>query len=163
MSYRLTPLPEDREPEAVMFDVARQSYITVDNGTISRINIPCFYGRRLTRQDKMIFDHMGWPAVDRPDRSDYAQALAINDIDLEDEGYTGVNVILSPTAPTGLSMSGELDYNHIVLVVSAMCNDAITDDIDTKFAIYVTGSNPEVGTLKDLVTKGTIRILAGNV
>ena len=163
MNYRLTPLPEGREPEAVMFDVARQSYITVDNGTISRINIPCFYGRRFTRHDKMIFDHMGWPAVDRPDHSDYAQILAINDIDLENEGYTSVDVVLSSTAPYGLTITGDLDYNHVVLTISAMCSDAITYDTETKFAVYVTGSNSEVGSLRDLVTKGTIRIIAGNV
>ena len=163
MSYRLTPLPEGREPEAVMFDVARQSYITVDNGTISRINIPCFYGRRFTRHDKMIFDHMGWPAVDRPDRSDYAQVLAINDIDLEDEGYTSVIVTLSSTAPSGLTVSGELDYNHIILTISAICDEAIAYDTETEFAVYVTGSNSEVGQLRDLVTKGTIRIIAGRV
>lgn len=162
MSYRLpTAPPEFREPSVPMFDIARHSYISVDNGTISRINIPCFYARRFTRRDRMIWDHMGWPSPDNPDRSDYAQVLAIRDVDLETEGYESVIVSLSSTAPSGLTMSGTLDYNHIVLTISALCNSITSDDVEVPFAIYVSGENEEAGQLRDLVTKGILRIVAG--
>ena len=163
MSYRLPDdIPEQSEPDAIMLDVARHSHITVDNGTVSRISIPCFYARRFTRRDKMIWDHMTWPSPGRPDRSDYAQVFAINVVDLESEGYTDAIVVLGSNIE-GLSMTAELDYNFIQLNIVAMCQGARTRDMDVEFSIYVTGSNSEVGQLRDLVTKGTLHIISGYI
>jgi len=161
MSYRLGPPPEVREPMIPMFDTARNSYIEVDNGTISRINIPCFYARRFSRQDRMIWDHMGWPRPGSPDRSDYAQVLAIRDIDLETEGYTTVIVALGDNAVDGLAIYGSIEYDFIYLTISAICPDAEKQDAETEFAVYVSGNNNEAGSLRDLVTKGVIRVKAG--
>lgn len=163
MSYRLPDsLPAAREPEVGLFNVARPSRIVVDNGTITRINIPCFYGRRMTRMDMMLWDHHGWPSPDRPDGSDYARFLNLSDIDLESEGYTSVTVVLGYDV-TGLFAQASIDYDMIVLSITAICPSANSSDVEVPFSIYALGANDEAGQLRDLVTKGTICIRAGYV
>lgn len=174
MTYRL---PEERsdvfprrfDPHSRIADFSRQSYLAVDNGTISRISIPCLYGRRLTRYDKLAFDHFTWPNPDRRDRSDYGKILAIRPIDLPNEGYTDVIVVLDD-APTGLTVTGEINYDVINLYISAICPSAAKENVDVPFAVYVTGNtsghtvwDEEVTPLRDLVTKGILRIYAGLV
>ena len=156
MSYRLPDtLPEVREPSALLFDVARPSYITVDAGTITRINIPCAYSLRMSRHDLMLWDHMGWPSPGRGDHSNYAPFLQIRPIDLKDEGYTTVSVELLSDYATYVSVTGTIDHDHVVLTIDADTGGGV----EVPFVVFLTGHNDEVGDLRDLVTKGRIRIL----
>ena len=67
MSYRL---PEYRNHFNTMVG---QSVISVDNGSISRISIPCFYDHPEdicdTRHHRTMHDHIGWPSPDSKDDS----------------------------------------------------------------------------------------------
>lgn len=172
MSYRLPEersdvFPRRHDPHSRAADFSRHSYLAVDNGTISRISIPCVYGRPFTRYDKLAFDHFGWPSPGHRDRSNYGKILAIHQIDLPAEGYDEVIVVM-PDAPSGLTVTGEINYDVINLTITAICPAAAKQDVDVDFAIYVTGNtsghtvwDEEITPLRDLVTKGTLRIYAG--
>lgn len=161
MSYRL---PEEREYHhhyRHLVDRATESLLVIENGTISRISIPCVY--KQIGHHKMWHDHIGWPTAGRPDFSCQLppgcdRALVIHEINLPEEGYQSVEVaMLNP--PSGLSMTGVIDYDTIKLTISALCQSA-KEDIDVKFSIYVTG-NKNGKQLRDIITKGILHINAG--
>lgn len=152
MTYRLPPRPERR---AHIRATATQSVICVDNDTISKIDIPCFYrnDRVYTWIDMLARDHAGWPSPDKPDRS--FQPNFHDEIDLVAEGYDSASMeFLDP--PEGLSATGEIDENIIKVTIDVSCESAVTEDVDVTFSIYVTGDG-----LRSLVTKGTLHIVAG--
>lgn len=162
MSYRLPDAPPaGRKAFIEADDIAKQSLITVDNGTISRISIPCVYGRPFTRQEKMAYDHAWWPNPDAPDRSNYGRIMVINSIDLVGEGYDTVVTNLADDAPIGLTMSGSINYDMVELLITTMCASAEDEDVDVRFAVYVTGTDDDDQQLRDLVTKGVLHIVAG--
>lgn len=166
MSYRI---PEQRKH---VYDISSRSLVCVENGSISRLTINCFYSIKVlsSRLHRAIHDHLGWPSPSRPDRS--CQLPPENDanvisreIDLPGEGYDSIEVsFVDP--PEGLSMSGTIEYNVISVTIEAMCESATTEDIEVEFAIYATGTSYPDGDpieLRDVVTKGTLRILAGPI
>ena len=173
MGYRL---PEERPHQ--MCATANESMIVVDNGSITRISIPCYYRYIEDSYDdrwhREQHDHFGWPSPDSPDDScqivstrEYAQTLVINEIDLSGEGYTGVEVCMTEP-PEGLSIQSVIDGNVIRLTIYASCPDAETEDIKARFSIYAVGSCSEYGNedealLRDVVTKGMLRIKAGSI
>ncbi len=112
----------------------------------------------------MWHDYIGWPTTDRPDFSCQLppgcdRSLVIHEINLPEEGYQSVEVaMLNP--PSGLSMTGVIDYDTIKLTISALCQSAKEEDIDVKFSIYVTG-NKNGKQLRDIITKGILHINAG--
>ena len=155
MGYRLQEPTDDR---LHMIDTARQSVIHVDNGTISRVAIPCHYGSLapLTPLEVMVIDHVGWPSPDHPDDSCQPSWQLMNSgIDLESEGYDSVEVAFTD-APTGLTATGEIDLDIVRLTISALCESAISEDEEVEFAVFLEGDN-----MRDVVTKGTIHIVAG--
>lgn len=168
MSYRL---PEYRR---AINDVAIQSVIRVDNGTISRIAIPCFYGYGLhsNRRHRILHDHFGWPSPDNPDHScqlppsKYDKVLVVNEINLVDEGYTDAQIAFV-NKPTGLTADVSINGHVVELVISAMCSSLDKDDIDVPFSIYVSGhASSDDNTynefdMRDVVTKGILHIVAG--
>lgn len=176
MGYRL---PDKREFDPHLRhipDVATHSLISVDNGTISKISIPCFYGCG-EYHDKMIHDHFGWPHPGHPDRSCqlppcYSRVLELNEIDLPGEGYEYIDVAML-NAPSGLTFTGSIDYNIVTLTIVAMCNGAKENDIEVPFSVFAVKPRPDTelylqsdddddyDTRRDVVTKGTLRIVAG--
>ena len=166
MPYRM---PEKRKH---IYDISSRSLVCVENGTISRLTIECFYSIKVmsSRLHRAIHDHLGWPSPSSPDRS--CQLPPENDvnvisreIDLPGEGYESIEISLVDP-PEGLSMSGTIDYNVINIAIESMCESATTKDVDVEFAIYATGTSyPEESPveLRDVVTKGTLRILAGPI
>lgn len=172
MGYRLptfSPQPSDPKSERwPIVDHAAQSVIWVDNGTISRIPIPCFYQYRndLDRLVRMRIDHLGWPSPDHPDEScqyPTAHDVVYEPIDLETEGYNAVVVALG-SPPSGLTVSGQIDYNLVTLSINAMCSSAATADVEVPINVYVTGSKVIDGVtyqLRDVVTKGLLHIVSG--
>jgi hypothetical protein len=155
MGYRLPPRPEVRHH----YDAtAEKSTISVDNGTIAHLAIPCFYwhGQVLTRDYVMRVDHAGWPSPDSVDMSWQLWDVPDDGIHLEDEGYTQVEVVLASDAPAGLSATGSIDVNVVRVAITAECQDALTEDVETAFSIHVTGEG-----LDDIITKGTLRVVAG--
>ncbi len=153
--------------------LARHSFIPVDNGTISRISIPCFSrGDKTPWHDRRKHDHEGWPEPDSTDDScqlpprPYDKVLVLEEIDLEDIGYDTVEVsLLDP--PDGLVASGSIDGGTVQVVIVTMCESAEREDLDVPFAIYVLGTvvdeEGETKHLRDVVTKGTIHIDRGPI
>jgi hypothetical protein len=171
MSYRL---PEDWKQQLPghIDDVARRADISVDNGTVTRFYIPCsyVYEKGYTRHDLMVEDHLGWPCPGHPDSS--AQQFPpfktyVDEIDLGSEGYTTVDVCLSDDTIDGLEFTGEIDGSIINLVIKAICHDAQSDDIEVTYAAYAIGSFDDgygnQHELRDVITKGTLKIIAGPV
>lgn len=166
MGYRL---PDERDVGCQRYidDTARQTVISVDNGTINRIVIPSFFREH---HDKNLHDHLGWPCPSHPDDSCQlppGHEFVLNEIDLAENGYDTIEVsMIDP--PNGLSFTGSIDYNIITLNITAMCTDAITDDLDVTFAVYATGAidndyDEEDIQLRDVITKGTLHIVAGTI
>lgn len=157
MGYRLHLHPDRR---VHIRNAATQSVINIDNGVISNIGIPCYYfrGEIITRIDIMRIDHCGWPSPGRPDRSfqPYCHHRD-HEVDFEAEGYEDV-VIAFDDPPTGLQAYGTIDGSVIRVSITAMCQDAVSEDIDVPYAIYITGSN---GNLRSVIAKGTLHIIAG--
>lgn len=167
MGYRL---PDRR---AQIFDVATKSDILVDNGTITRISIPCFYhrGRRPPRHDRMMHDHVGWPSPDSPDRSCQVPVPTRpcpplpEEIDLPGEGYDTIEIAFHD-APDGLSAVGVIDRNLVRITLTAMCESAATEDQDVPYSVYAIGTAPaRYGgvELRDVVMKGMLHIVAGPI
>lgn len=166
MGYRL---PDERyhDHRGRINDTARQTVISVDNGTINRISIPSFYQEC---HDRKLHDHLGWPSPGHPDNS--CQLLAgnefvLSEIDLEGEGYDAIEVsMIDP--PEGLEFTGSIEYNMITFNITAMCPSAETNDLDVIFSAYATGTiyndyGEEDVQLRDVVTKGTLHIVAGPI
>lgn len=155
MGYRLPPHPDDR----VHYDaMATESTISVDNGTITRVAIPCFYshGHIIARHYMMCVDHAGWPSPDHPDTSWQTYGIPDDSIHLEDEGYTDVEMIFASDVPDGIVVTGSLDDNIIRLVIEVECQDALTEDVDASFSLHIVGEQ-----LNNTVTKGILHIAAG--
>lgn len=178
MSYRLPPYPPSVPPsptdmpKAPLVNEARQAYLSIDNGTISRIVIPCMYRFRNDGggRHRMEHDHDGWPHPGHPDRSCQVPTppgvpFVIEDMDLEGEGYTTVSVALGTGAPSGLSVTGSIEVGMVILQIdTTRCSSAATSDVEVPFAVYVSGQTSVGGSavsLRSLVTKGTLRIVAG--
>jgi hypothetical protein len=164
MGYRLPEKRDDDWHKRHFLDVAAQSIIVVDNGTISRISIPCFYSNEVCH-DKMAHDHCGWPYPGHPDKScqlppGCEKALVINEISLANEGYNSVKTAMV-NPPEGLAMRGEIDRNYVNLFIAAMCPTAIETDIEVQFCVYITGRGSNGMYLSDVVTKGKLKIVAG--
>ena len=170
MSYRLPEKRSGFRPchTSHLDDTASRTILTVDNGTISHIAIPCFYGED---HDRMAHDHAGWPSPRHPDRSCQlppgCERMAIP-IDMEGEGYKTVEVsMIDP--PDGLVISGEVKYGIVDLTVQVMCDSAVNDDIDVVTCIYVTGDfgsyTPEHAAIaaRDVVFKGIVHIVSGPI
>lgn len=166
MGYRLP----DRRPDwckKQIGDIARQSIISVDNGSISRFSIPSFYGEH---HDRKLHDHLGWPYPGHPDHSCQLPPgceFVLNEIDLPGEGYTSIEVAMTDP-PDGLVFTGTIDYNVVSLTITAMCESATSDDIDVPFCVYATGTiendyDEENVQLRDVVTKGILHIVAGPI
>lgn len=155
MGYRVPPPPDRRVP---INHSATQSRITIDNGVISYISIPCYYlwGDIVTRIDMMRIDHFGWPSPDSPDRSFQPfWPCRHKGADLESEGYDSVEIDFIDK-PAGLKASGYIDGDIVRIVIDARCNSAVKDDIDVEFAAYITGN-----ALRSVVTKGILHIVSG--
>lgn len=168
MGYRL---PEERRH---MRDLAAQADILVDNGTISRISVPCFYryGHLVPPHDRMLHDHLGWPAPDSPDHSCQLPPshhrchmhVVLDPIDLPGEGYTSVEVSFLD-APSGLEAVGSFDENMVNVTITAMCPEAVEHDVLVPFSVYAVGESTqdEDYPLRDVVTKGLLLVVAGPI
>lgn len=170
MGYRLPEDWCDMHPQHID-DVANTADINVDNGTITRFYIPCsyVYEKGYTREQQMIDDHLGWPSPDHPD--DSAQSLPpfethVGYIDMEGEGYSTVEVGMSEDVD-GLSFTGIIDGAVVTLVIDARCASAQTEDVTLAYSVYAVGSFDDglgnIGDLRDVVAKGTLRIIAGPI
>lgn len=157
MSYRLPPKPDRR---AHIEETARQSLVRIDNGTITNLAIPCYRmrGRILTWLEVMVLDHFGWPAPRRPDQSFQPFPPPSEDeIDLTEEGYDTVEICFVDP-PEGLTATGTIDGSIVRVSITSMCESAETEDVDVQFSIYISGES-----LRSVVTKGTIHIIAGPI
>lgn len=154
---------------------AHDSFIPVNNGTITRISIPCFSrdDERPPWHDRPRHDHEGWPDPDNPDESCqglppvYDQIIVMNEIDLVAEGYDTIDVsLLDP--PDGLTVTGEISQNMVNLTVVAMCEAAEKKGLYVPFAVYAIGTVTGTGgaedlQMRDLVTKGTLHVCASPI
>lgn len=164
MGYRTSP--DDRHPfgHRPIIDLASNRTVLIDNGAISRISIECFYEIPEEPHRKW-HDHIGWPSPDSLD--DSCQAWVMDEhliaIDLEDEGFNIVRVsLLNP--PSGLSASGTIEENKVIIEFNAACPSAESDDVEVSFAIYIIGQATLDGrNLNDVLMKGTLRIIAGPI
>lgn len=169
MTYRLPNLPPERRRH--LSDVATPVTITVDNGTISRIDIPCSYVCP-SPHDRPLHDHLGWPYPGHPDQScqlpsNVDKVILVNEMNLPDEGYTDIEVAFVEQ-PEGLSIEGDIDLDTVWLTIIASCESAITEDIEAEFAAYATGLGMDddgnmTVPLRDVIAKGTIRVIAGPI
>lgn len=171
MGYRL---PDNcrHSPYKCLHDTATQSIINIDNGSISRISIPCFYSYE-HHHDKNKHDHFGWPSPGHRDKScqlppGYDHVLVLKEIDLPAEGYTSIEVsLLDP--PDGLEFTGMIEYDSIRLTITSMCPSAENEDIEVKFSVFAVGNSDFYGDyeepveLRDIVTKGILHIVAGPI
>lgn len=172
MGYRIPPPTEER----MHFDhTAVQCDISVDNGTISYIVIPCFYlfGKLFTRHEMMLIDHHGWPSPDSVDRSFQMWWVPRSrHIDLDAEGYDSVEIVFGEDEPDGLSAIGSIDVDLVRVTITSMCDDASETDVDVPYFIYVKGNTVRPDDwpdgeeyvshpLRNLITKGTLHISAG--
>ena len=169
MGYRLSDKQKEFLPCHInhLDNTASHTIITVDNGTISHILIPCFYGEH---HNKMLHDHFGWPSPSHVDRSCQlppgCEHVSVP-IDMKDEGYHTIKIsMINP--PSGLVVSGSMEYGAINLRIEAMCDSAITSDLDVVICIYAIGDfgsylYGETTAIRNVVLKGKIHIVAGPI
>lgn len=132
--------------------LADQSVISVDNGSISRVSIPCIY------------DCMPpMPAPHTPPQH-YGNMICFHEIDLIGEGYDHIEVALLD-CPDGLTMTGAIDGSVVSLVITAMCPDAERATLSVPFSVFAVGSvgSDMIAPLRDVVTKGVLRVVAGPI
>lgn len=178
MAYRL---PDKRRH--LIVDRASESVIVVDNGTITRVSIPCMYSilRHPHRcHDRVAHDHAGWPSPDSLDDScqipderrhhghhgHHGKVMEVREIDLVGEGYESIEVALHEP-PEGLTVTGEIDGSIVRITIVAMCSDASIENMDVPFSVYAIGSTTtdddrEIQ-LRDVITKGILRVVAGPI
>lgn len=156
-------------------DAASRTVVTIDNGTINRIEIPCEYAvlDDGCHHDCARQDHEGWPSPDSPDDScqipscpRHGRHITLEPIDLEAEGYESIEVMfLEP--PYGLEASGSIDESTITVTITAMCPSANERDAFVPVSVYAIGTYAEDDQtetpLRDVVLKGLLRIVAGPV
>ncbi len=166
MGYRVPDTMPDMRLH--LHDAATQSLVTIDNGTISRIVIPCHYAHE-EFHDVMEHDHVGWPSPDSPDASCQIQprrdrVLVLEAIDLPGEGYTAVEVAFVDP-PSGLHGEGMVGDGYVAVLFEAMCEDLMTEDADVQFSVFALGSyeylDEETVSMRDVVIKGTLHIVGG--
>lgn len=139
--------------------------------------------------DRDWHDHIGWPDPRNPDCScqnsyavygtpylynytkegwnhirPYLDLSNCYPIHLKEEGYTDVEVAFA-NPPEGLTASGSIrdtDDWVVRFLLHPMCPSAIEEDVDVSYTVFVTGQingKPR----RDVVAKGTLRILAGPI
>lgn len=139
--------------------------------------------------DREWHDHIGWPNPHFPDRSSqaayamgkrlytydydkegwthpgrYLDLSIMHPIHLRKEGYDSVEVAFVDP-PSGLSASGYIDTKDdwvVRFLIKPMCNSAIKEDVDVVYTVFVTGTI-DGKQRRDVVAKGTLRILAGPI
>ena len=121
----------------VIDDTARQSIIMVDNGTVNHI----------------------WVPIDLEPTNHEPSTPP------EPRDYDDIEVALADTV-TGLAFTGTIENNIIKLTIAAFCPSAEDDDVKVRFAVYAVGDGLTEGSsntvaVSDVVTKGTLRIVAG--
>lgn len=152
-------------------DTARKTKISIDNGTVSHLLIPTFYHEH-RHHDRKLHDHLGWPSPDHPDKSCQVvpweeDLVVLDEIDLSGEGYDFVEFCVADDID-GLSATGSIDGNAVSLSITAMCPDAVKEDLDVAFSAYVVGEirndydEPDVR-LRDVIAKGILHIVAGPI
>lgn len=141
--------------------------------------------------DREWHDHIGWPSPGRPDASSqdayllnrgtlpymydkadegwmhpgrYLDLSQFAPIHLLAEGYTDVEVAFDDP-PEGLTGSGRLDPDSdwvVRFLIHPMCEAAVKEDVDVPYAVFVKG-NVGGRPRRDVVARGTLRILAGPI
>ena len=161
MGYR----HHEREYAIHINDTARKSLITVDNGTIAHIWVPCYTADagQMPPQPARMEVGGGWP-------SPYQQCIGTfepQDLDLTARDYDTIDVGL-PDPPEGLVFTGSIEANVIKLTIVTMCPGAEAEDLEVSFSVFAEGTATEVEDvdtfdIRDVVTKGTLRIVAGPI
>lgn len=141
--------------------------------------------------DREWHDHIGWPDPARPDASSqdayllkrgslpyryddaeegwnhpgrYLDMSTMTPIHLRAEGYSEVEVAFD-SPPAGLTGSGEIDADDdwvVRFLLHPMCRDAVSEDVDVPYSVFVKG-NVGGRQRRDVVARGTLRILAGPI
>lgn len=187
MSYRKV---EKKKPiRRILQDTATRNATYVQNGATANLAIPCWYHiirhpQHTHVHDREWHDHIGWPNPASTDKSSQDAYLLKNapyhykedregwthagryidlsqfyPIHLEQEGYTDVEVAFA-NPPEGLTAIGHIDDYVVRFVISPQCDDAITEDVEVPYTVFVKGL---VGSrqVRDVAAKGTLHILAG--
>ena len=142
--------------------------------------------------DREWHDHVGWPSPGHPDGScqdayllnkgmggrppyreaeggwvhpgrylDFSQFAPIH---LIEEGYGEVEVAFDDP-PAGLHGSGWIDGDSdwvVRFLIEPMCPSAVKEDVDVPYTVFVKG-NVGGRPRRDVVAKGTLRIVAGPI
>lgn len=157
MSYRTPSSPTEYRTQ-VHAD-AESCDIYMDNCTKFRMTIQCYY-EYTALHSRQLHDYVGWPSPDYPDNSCQSRyrdgKVIVEPIDLTEEGYDTVDVRFSTSNPSELSASGTINGNVIEVTFDINSNDAVNEDAEFNFYVYVTGDE-----MKSLATKGTLHVLAG--
>lgn len=139
--------------------------------------------------DREWHDHIGWPSPTRPDNSSqaayalkntpylyekpeegwihpgrYLDMSTMRPIHLLAEGYSDVEVVFA-NAPSGLLSEGYIDDDSdwvVRFLINPMCQSAIEEDVYVSYTVFVKGTI-EGRKRRDVVAKGTLRILAGPI
>lgn len=152
-------------------DAAPHTRISIDNGTVCRISLPCFYWYRdeYPHHDRPAHDHAGWPSPDHPDDSCqpghcHDGGFVMKPINLVEEGYTSIEVGFDQMYEDGLQISGTIDDSVIDIVIYCNCELATDQDLDIPFSIYAVNDEESSETmLRDVVLKGILHVVAGNL
>lgn len=135
-------------------------------------------------------DHWGWPDPVHPDEScqdtshldevyryheseqgwhrvyrllDMSRLIPIH---LEREGYKTVEVAME-RPPEGLTAGGRIDDFTVRFWFAPMCPAAVGTDVDVPYTVFAIGDIDEgrgrTRHVRDVVTKGTLRIVAGPI
>lgn len=90
-------------------------------------------------------------------------------IHLKEEGYTTVDVVFKDP-PEGITASAFIDDTEdwvIRVDIDLNCEEAISDDIEVPYSIFVNGSFKDskttTRTMRNIVAKGILHILAGPI
>lgn len=154
MSYRIS-LPTVNDSHDIYAN-ATECNIHMDNGTILRIAIPCYYGY-VEPHDQQWHDHIGWPSPGHPDTSCQSpyrdDRIVIEPIDFIDEGYEEAYVVFSDNQLRAIT---SIDENVINIAFNVSVN--ITTDSEYRFSIFIRGTDSDGNELANLVTKGTLYV-----
>lgn len=187
MAYR--QIETEKPIRRILQDTATRNLTYIQNGATANLAIPCWYHEVRHPQhthvhDREWHDHIGWPNPGNPDSSSqdaylikgapyqysderggwedsgrYLDLSQFFPIHLEAEGYESVEILFA-NPPKGLTASGYLDDYIIRFVISPQCDDALLEDVEVPYTVFVSGT---VGKRKarDVVAKGVLHILAG--
>ena len=170
--YRTEEKPR-HEHRGRAIDHSTSTDIILDNGVVSRIAFPCYYAyykdgipiHKVPRVGNIV-DHFGWPEPKRIDRSCQPIGLQVEPINLRSEGYNSVKLVLPDGVSDWLFVSSVIEDNVIRLIIRVQCPDAIEEQVEVPYSLYVTGTYSYTTdyaavpiAASDLVTKGVIRIL----